>query len=135
MTENDNENKYMSFKSAKDIKFGYMRVDFTEKLNIVNDNDNDNDNEKINFYDNEDDIINPPIPQKIDCLTGNGNEEFDKLDFHPERFSAIENVNGAAGCYLSHLEILKKARAKKKPMVFTKDSCCSEECYSDWCPF
>ena len=23
----------------------------------------------------------------------------------------------------------------KKPMVFTKDSCCSEECYSEWCPF
>ena len=49
------------------------------------------------------------------------NEEFDKLDFHPERFSAIENVNGAAGCYLSHLEILKKARAKKKSVLIFED--------------
>ena len=49
------------------------------------------------------------------------NEEFDKLDFHPDRFSAIENANPAAGCYLSHLEILKKARAKKKSVLIFED--------------
>ena len=62
MTENDNENKYMSFKSAKDIKFCYMLVDFTEKLNIINENDNENDNENENENDNENDNDNSQYP-------------------------------------------------------------------------
>lgn len=45
-----------------------------------------------------------------------------KLNFYPERFSAIENENPALGCYLSHLEILKRARdANKNVLIFEDD--------------
>ena len=45
-----------------------------------------------------------------------------KLNFYPERFSAIENENPSLGCYLSHLEILRKARdANKNVLIFEDD--------------
>jgi hypothetical protein len=45
-----------------------------------------------------------------------------KLNFYPERFPAIENDNPALGCYLSHLEILRKARdANKNVLIFEDD--------------
>jgi len=45
-----------------------------------------------------------------------------KLNFYPERFSAIENKNPALGCYLSHLEILRRARdANKNVLIFEDD--------------
>lgn len=45
-----------------------------------------------------------------------------KLNFYPERFRAIENENPALGCYLSHLEILRKARdANKSVLIFEDD--------------
>jgi GR25 family glycosyltransferase involved in LPS biosynthesis len=49
-------------------------------------------------------------------------EEFKKINFYPERFNAIENENPALGCYLSHLEILKRARdANKSVLIFEDD--------------
>lgn len=49
-------------------------------------------------------------------------KEFYKLNFYPERFSAIENSNPILGCYLSHLEILKRARdANKSVLIFEDD--------------
>lgn len=45
-----------------------------------------------------------------------------KLNFYPERFPAIENENPALGCYLSHLEILRRARdANKNILIFEDD--------------
>jgi len=45
-----------------------------------------------------------------------------KLNFYPERFPAIENPNPAMGCYLSHLEILRRARdANKNVLIFEDD--------------
>jgi GR25 family glycosyltransferase involved in LPS biosynthesis len=45
-----------------------------------------------------------------------------KLNFYPERFAAIENKNPALGCYLSHLEILRRARdANKNVLIFEDD--------------
>jgi GR25 family glycosyltransferase involved in LPS biosynthesis len=44
-----------------------------------------------------------------------------KLNFYPERFSAIENENPALGCYLSHLEILKRARDANKSVIIFED--------------
>lgn len=37
--------------------------------------------------------------------------------YHPNRFSAIKKDNGAIGCYMSHLEVLKIARNKRLPYV------------------
>lgn len=49
-------------------------------------------------------------------------KEWWKINFHPERFSAIKNENGAIGCYLSHLEILRRARdAYKNVLIFEDD--------------
>jgi glycosyl transferase family 25 len=49
-------------------------------------------------------------------------ESWYKLNFYPERFEAIENENPALGCYLSHLEILRRARdANKNVLIFEDD--------------
>lgn len=48
-------------------------------------------------------------------------KEFDKLGIHPQRFSAIKHKNGAVGCYLSHLNILKIAEAKKENVLIFED--------------
>ena len=38
-------------------------------------------------------------------------QELSKIGIHnPNRFSAIKKDNGAIGCYMSHLEVLKSAR-------------------------
>ena len=39
-------------------------------------------------------------------------EELAKMGLRGERFAAIENTNGAIGCSMSHLAILKDAKAK-----------------------
>jgi GR25 family glycosyltransferase involved in LPS biosynthesis len=44
-----------------------------------------------------------------------------KLNFYPERFPAIENKIPALGCYLSHLEILKRARDANKNVIIFED--------------
>ena len=69
-----------------------------------------------------------------------------KLNFYPKRFPAIENENPAAGCYLSHLEILKRARdANSNVLIFEDDieiinfegnlieRIMDELCDLDWC--
>jgi len=49
-------------------------------------------------------------------------KEFYKLNFYPERFSAIEDVNPVFGCKKSHLEILKRAqKANKNVLIFEDD--------------
>jgi hypothetical protein len=47
--------------------------------------------------------------------------EWYKLNFYPERFPAIKNKNPALGCYLSHLEILRKARDANKSVIIFED--------------
>lgn len=50
--------------------------------------------------------------------------EFYKINFFPQRFDAIEDNNPAKGCYLSHLEILRRAnKSKKSLLVFEDDAC------------
>jgi hypothetical protein len=45
-------------------------------------------------------------------------KELRKLGIHnPHRFSAIKKDNGAIGCYMSHLEVLKLARDRMLPYV------------------
>ena len=48
-------------------------------------------------------------------------EEFDKIHFFPERFDAIKHETPWMGCYLSHLEILKKARQENKNVIIFED--------------
>jgi len=49
-------------------------------------------------------------------------QEFKKLSICPNRFTAIPNKNNPAlGCYLSHLEILKKARELRKNVLIFED--------------
>ena len=55
-------------------------------------------------------------------------KELRKLGIHnPHRFSAIKKDNGAIGCYMSHLEVLKSARARGLPYVtiFEDDILCN----------
>ena len=47
--------------------------------------------------------------------------EFEKIKFYPERFSAIKNNNGAMGCLLSHIEILKIANERNKHVLIFED--------------
>lgn len=55
--------------------------------------------------------------------------EWYKINFYPERFSGIKNSYGATGCYLSHLEILKKARdVNKNVLIFEDDVSFSDDC-------
>ena len=48
-------------------------------------------------------------------------KEFYKLNFYPERFSAIEDANPVVGCWKSHLEILKRAQKEKKNVLIFED--------------
>jgi len=48
-------------------------------------------------------------------------ESWYRLNFYPERFSAIRHGSGAIGCYLSHLAILKEAREKNKSVLVFED--------------
>ncbi|KKP56828.1 MAG: hypothetical protein UR51_C0028G0008 [Candidatus Moranbacteria bacterium GW2011_GWF1_34_10] len=47
--------------------------------------------------------------------------EFYKLNYYPERFSAIEHENPSVGCRLSHLAILKKALKENKSVLIMED--------------
>lgn len=47
--------------------------------------------------------------------------EFDKVGLSPQRFSAIEKDNGAEGCYLSHLNLLKQAEARGENLMIFED--------------
>jgi len=47
--------------------------------------------------------------------------EFDKLNFYPERFSAIKDANPAFGCWQSHLAILKQAQREDKNVLIFED--------------
>lgn len=49
------------------------------------------------------------------------NKEFEKIGIKPERFSAIKRDNGAEGCYLSHLNILKMAEARGENLLIFED--------------
>jgi len=56
-------------------------------------------------------------------------EEFYKINFYPERYPAIKHENGAIGCYLSHLDILRKARdANKNVLIFEDDVSFPDDC-------
>ena len=45
-------------------------------------------------------------------------QELSKIGIHnPNRFSAIKKDNGAIGCFMSHLEVLKYARDRNIPYV------------------
>ena len=45
-------------------------------------------------------------------------QELSKIGIkNPHRFSAIKKDNGAIGCFMSHLEVLKSARNKRLPYV------------------
>ena len=45
-------------------------------------------------------------------------QELSKIGIHnPNRFSAIKKDNGAIGCYMSHLEVLKSARNRNLPYI------------------
>ena len=48
-------------------------------------------------------------------------KEFYKLNFYPDRFSAIEDSNPVVGCRKSHLEILKRAQKEKKNVLIFED--------------
>ena len=48
-------------------------------------------------------------------------KEFRKIDFYPERFSAIESHIPWLGCYKSHLAILKKAYGENKNVLIFED--------------
>jgi GR25 family glycosyltransferase involved in LPS biosynthesis len=48
-------------------------------------------------------------------------QEFYKLNYYPERFSAIEHQNPATGCRLSHLAILKQALKENKNVLVMED--------------
>ena len=62
---------------------------------------------------------------KREQIEGELKEHLDVVDYEGrvERFDAIEDVNGAIGCSMSHLEILKiaKEREYKYVMVFEDD--------------
>jgi len=48
-------------------------------------------------------------------------KEFRKIDFYPERFSAIESPIPWFGCYQSHLAILKQAERENKNVFIFED--------------
>jgi glycosyl transferase family 25 len=48
-------------------------------------------------------------------------KEFIKLGIQPERFSAIKRENGAEGCYLSHLNLLKEAQISNSNLLVFED--------------
>lgn len=47
--------------------------------------------------------------------------EFYKINYYPQRFEAIKNEVGRVGCFLSHLEILKKAQRENKNVLIMED--------------
>lgn len=49
------------------------------------------------------------------------NEEFAKIGIKPKRFSAIKRDNGAEGCYLSHLNLLRQAELKGENLAVFED--------------
>lgn len=48
-------------------------------------------------------------------------KEFKKIDFYPERFSAIKHENTPEWCRQSHLAILKKAKEENKNVLIFED--------------
>lgn len=48
-------------------------------------------------------------------------KEWYKIGFYPEKFSAIKCENGAIGCYLSHLEILRRAQKSNSNVLIFED--------------
>jgi GR25 family glycosyltransferase involved in LPS biosynthesis len=48
-------------------------------------------------------------------------KEWYKINYYPERFSAIKNQHGPTGCYLSHLKLLQKARDENKNIIIFED--------------
>jgi glycosyl transferase family 25 len=48
-------------------------------------------------------------------------KEFAKIGINPERFSAIKRDNGAEGCYLSHLNLLKEAEKRNENLLVFED--------------
>lgn len=59
------------------------------------------------------------------------NEEFKKIGIKPERFSAIKNENGAIGCYLSHLNILREALYRDENVIIFEDDVELADNYKD----
>jgi GR25 family glycosyltransferase involved in LPS biosynthesis len=49
--------------------------------------------------------------------------EFYKINFYPKRFEAVVDKNPVRGCYLSHLELLRKANKSKKSLLVFEDDC------------
>lgn len=47
--------------------------------------------------------------------------EFYKINYYAERFPAIKHEQGKIGCYLSHLEVLKKAQEKNQNVLIMED--------------
>jgi len=58
-------------------------------------------------------------------------EEFYKINFYPQRFEAITDKNPVRGCYLSHREILRKAKESKKSVLILEDDACFYEYEKD----
>lgn len=51
-------------------------------------------------------------------------DEFYKINFYPNRFEAIVDENPVKGCYLSHLELLRRAaKSGQSLLVFEDDAC------------
>lgn len=48
-------------------------------------------------------------------------KEFEKINFYPQRFDAIEDANPAIGCLKSHIEILKIAKQENKSVLIFED--------------
>lgn len=48
-------------------------------------------------------------------------KEFEKIGFIPERYSAIKHEQSWRGCYLSHLDILRKARDNNESVLIFED--------------
>ena len=48
-------------------------------------------------------------------------KEFEKIGVFPERFSAIKRDNGAEGCYLSHLNLLREAEIRGENLLVFED--------------
>ncbi len=68
------------------------------------------------------------LDERTDRLEG-CEKEWYKINFYPERFSAIKNNHGPTGCYLSHLEILRKARdVNKNVVIFEDDISFNDDC-------
>jgi GR25 family glycosyltransferase involved in LPS biosynthesis len=57
--------------------------------------------------------------------------EFYKINFFPQRFEAITDENPVRGCYLSHLELLRRANASGKSLLVLEDDACFYEYEKD----